>query len=115
MPKYTSVLREDTVVRRPKSKVPVFLLLAIALIAALPAYEGGQILYAQWQPLIGGPSYEPRTPVLDRIVEIYHQARDESRYQIAPLFHTGSWRPSIVVPIVVTIAGLAVLALRKGH
>ena len=115
MPKYTSVLREDTAAPPRRSRMPVWLLLAIVLVAAVPVYEVGQILYSQWQPIIGGRSYEPRTPVLDAVAEGYRLACDESRYQLAPMLHTGAWKPSMAVPIIITCAAIGVIFLRKGH
>lgn len=115
MAKYMSVLREDIVAPPRRSRMPLWFVFAIVLAAAIPLWEGGQILYSQWQPMIGGRSYEPRTPVLDAVAEGYRLARDETRYQFAPMLHTGAWKPAMAVPIIITCAAVGVLFLRKGH
>jgi hypothetical protein len=115
MAKYSSVLTGEPERQPRRSRGPFWFLLIVILVTLPPLYEAGLLVYAQWQPIIGGRIFEPRTPLLDGVQEAFRMACDETRYQVAPMLHTGAWQPTMVVPIIITVAAIGVIFLRKGH
>jgi hypothetical protein len=115
MAKYATVLGDElhTPTPGPRPRFLRTVLLFVILAVSPLAYEGGLIVYGNWQAMVG-TYVEVRTPMLDRVAVAWQSLRDEVKYQ-APSFLRGGRLPPLV--IVGTVAGLAIfgsLFLRRG-
>jgi hypothetical protein len=114
MGKYGRVLGGDDQEPRRRRRGPWLALLVVALAVSSPVlFEGGRIVVARWQGMLGS-HHEVPTPVLDKISEVWWTAGDELKYRAPALLHTGHWSPAMAVPAVIAMALFGSLFLRRG-
>ena len=113
MDKYGRVLGGDD--RQPeRRRVPWLGLLVVALAVGSPVlFEGGRIVVARWQGMLGTHTEVP-TPVLNTLSGLWWTAGDELKYRAPSLLHTGHWSPAMAVPAVIAMALFGSLFLRRG-
>lgn len=103
MARYGTVLGDDNPMAAPRKR-GWRLLAAAALLAASPLlYEGGLVVTAQWQAMLGGRA-EARTPILDRISEAWDTARGEMGEDVRSYVRFKGVSP---LAVVAAVGGLA--------
>jgi hypothetical protein len=90
------------------------ILMCLMLLASPLIYEGGLILYSNWQSMLGG-HVAVKTPVLDSISDVWREGRFHATRRLQPVMSGGRWNPSMAVPLALAIAGVSAFLLRRGH
>jgi peptidoglycan/LPS O-acetylase OafA/YrhL len=113
MRKYHTVLHEVASPRRRRSRLPLFVGLALAALVAPVVYEAGLTVYAQWSTL-AGTYWVPKTPLLDALRDWSQGTNAEFRLRAHRWVNSGPWSPSLAVPLAIGwAAAMAVVFLRK--
>jgi hypothetical protein len=114
MAKYTSVLGDEIYQDpRPRSRMGGLILLALALAVAPMFYEGGMIVYGHWKAMTG-TYIEVRTPLLDRLADIWDTTQVELRHRAPTLMRFGGLPPLGIIVAVATLALCGSFFLRRG-
>jgi hypothetical protein len=91
----------------------VVILICLLLAIAVPVYEGGLILYTRWQYMLGNPTDELKTPVLDSFQaganSVIGAFSETGGYTI----HQVTSRPTVFVAFLFGLAGFGTMLMRK--
>jgi hypothetical protein len=112
MRKFHTSYNEDIPKKRKRSIIPALLLVGLLTLAAPVLYEGGLILVARWQTLLG-TEMVPATPILDAIADRWRNADYQVRFQATHTFIRGNWQPGMAVPVTIVWAVVAAMILRR--
>ncbi|MBY0395675.1 MAG: hypothetical protein K2X91_04280 [Thermoleophilia bacterium] len=105
MAKYAHVLQDKNNAMRPPGghRTLVRVVLVLTLLASPLIYEGGRVVFARWQSMMGTYT-EVETPVWNQITAAYQSAVDEWDYRVGRNIAPGKWSADMAVPAVIIVA-----------
>lgn len=87
-------------------------LIVLALVLAVPAFEEGKVIVARWMTMMGHPA-SAHTPVLNLLGGWYSSAWSSAAMRIRPLFHEPPWKFGPMM-LVAALWMLALVMLMRG-
>ena len=112
MRKFHAASDDGTPKTRKRLIVPALVAAVLLTMVSPVIYEGGLILVAKWQILLGTDSV-PATPILDALADRWRSADYNVRSQASHTFIHGNWQPGMAVPVTIVWAVVAALILRR--
>ncbi len=98
---------------RSRLKTKLAVLLCVAVIVAPLAWEGGQILIANWCEVFD-KSYVAKTPILDYLSATYEGSREDLHEFLVPYLGSMSWRSELVFPILLLMMAVGARILWRA-